>query len=239
MYAWLEQEIAQRFSPVQQLKRSPRGTVELLRHKETGQLVICRRFSGSGEVYRQLRALSSPHLAKVLEASEQDGQVIVLEEYIHGDTLEALLREKLFSPHEAAEIGRQICEGLYPLHTMGLVHRDIKPSNVVLRDGHAVLIDFDAARIHRADGGGDTQVLGTVGFAAPEQFGLSESDARSDIYALGVLLNCLVTGAHPSVKLAGGRIGRIVTKCTMTERGRRYRDVLRLRNALQGGAVWT
>ena len=239
MYAWLEQEIAQRFSPIQQLKRSPRGTVELLQHNDSKQLVICRRFMGSGEVYRQLRALSSPNLAKVLEAVEQDGQVIVLEEYIHGDTLETLLREKLFSPREAAEIGRQICEGLYPLHTMGLVHRDIKPSNVVLRDDHAVLIDFDAARIHRADGGGDTQVLGTVGYAAPEQFGLSESDARSDIYALGVLLNCLVTGEHPSVKLAGGRIGRIVTKCTMTERGRRYRDVLRLRNALQGGAVWT
>lgn len=232
MYAWLEQEIAQRFSPVQQLKRSPRGTVELLRHNKTGQLVICRRFMGSGEVYRQLRALSAPHLARVLEVAEQDGQVIVLEEYVEGDTLEALLRTRRFSPREAAEIGRQLCSGLYPLHAMGLVHRDIKPGNVVLRGRHAVLIDFDAARIHRADGGGDTQVLGTVGFAAPEQFGLSESDQRSDIYALGVLLNCLVTGAHPSVKPAKGRMGRIVAKCTMTERDRRYKDVLRLRNAL-------
>lgn len=238
MYAWLEKEIALRFSPVQQLKTSPRGTVELLRHNETAQPVICRRFLGNGEVYRQLRALSSPHLARVLETAEQDGRVIVLEEYISGDTLEALLREKRFSPREAAEIGCQICEGLYPLHAMGLVHRDVKPGNVVLCGGHAVLIDFDAARIHRADGGEDTQVLGTVGYAAPEQFGLSESDARSDIYALGVLLNCLITGTHPSVKLAPGRMGRIVTKCTMTERGKRYSDVLRVRDALRGGGAW-
>ena len=232
MYAWLEQEIRAYFTLVKQLKSGPRGTVELLRHNATAQLVICRRFSGSGEVYRQLRVLSAPHLTRVLEVAEQDGQVIELEEYVPGRTLEELLRQRQFSPREATEIGRQLCDGLYPVHTMGLIHRDIKPSNVVLQNNTAILIDFDAARVHRADGRDDTQILGTVGFAAPEQFGLSESDARTDIYALGVLLNCMVTGAHPSVRLAPGRIGRIVTKCTMTDRDKRYQDVLRLRAAL-------
>ena len=118
------------------------------------------------------------------------------------------------------------------LHSIGAVHRDVKPENIILRGDNAVLIDFDAARFHKPENSADTQILGTTGFAAPEQYGLSQSDIRTDIYALGVLINVMLTGEHPSRHLAKGRMGRIVDRCTQVNPQRRYKNVLRLMEAL-------
>ncbi len=114
---------------------------------------------------------------------------------------------------------------------MGAVHRDIKPENIILRGRDAVLIDFDAARIHKPTSETDTQVLGTVGFAAPEQYGISQSDLRADIYSLGVLINVMLTGEHPSRCMASGRMGRIVERCTRVNPAKRYQNVHRLMEA--------
>lgn len=118
------------------------------------------------------------------------------------------------------------------LHSMEAVHRDIKPENVILRGGDAVLIDFDAARLYKPEQSVDTHVLGTTSFAAPEQYGLSQSDLRADIYSMEVLINVMLTGRHPSKKLAEGRMGRIVEHCTRVNPEKRYRDILHLMEAL-------
>lgn len=115
---------------------------------------------------------------------------------------------------------------------MSIVHRDVKPDNVIIRGTEAVLIDFDASRIYKNENREDTQILGTTGFAAPEQYGLSQSDGRADIYALGVLLNIMLTGEHPSRKLASGRMGRIVQRCTMVNPEKRYKNILHLMEVL-------
>ena len=78
----------------------------------------------------------------------------------------------------------------------------------------------------------DTQILGTTGYAAPEQYGITQTDERADIYSLGVLLNLMLTGKHPSKELANGRLGRIVQKCTMVNPKKRYKSVLYLMEAL-------
>ena len=78
----------------------------------------------------------------------------------------------------------------------------------------------------------DTQVLGTTGFAAPEQYGLSQSDARADIYSLGILMNVMLTGKHPSKKMVKGHLGRVVARCTQVNPEKRYRDVVHLMAAL-------
>ena len=78
----------------------------------------------------------------------------------------------------------------------------------------------------------DTQILGTAGFAAPEQYGLSQTDRRADIYALGILINVMLTGQHPSQRQAEGRLGRVVERCTRVNPARRYPNVLRLMEAL-------
>ena len=95
-----------------------------------------------------------------------------------------------------------------------------------------MLIDFDAARFHKLEAENDTQILGTTGFAAPEQYGLSQSDLRADIYAVGILINVMLTGEHPSRHLVEGRMGRIVDRCTHVNPQRRYKNVLRLMEAL-------
>ena len=142
------------------------------------------------------------------------------------------LQDTLFSTEETRKIATQVCRALWVLHSIGAVHRDVKPENIILRGSEAVLIDFDAARIHKPEHENDTQILGTTGFAAPEQYGLSQSDIRTDIYAMGILINVMLTGEHPSRKLAEGKMGRIVDRCTHVNPQRRYKNVLRLMEAL-------
>lgn len=185
MYTWLLTCLEQEYEPLRLLKESPRGSVRLIRHRESGRRFILRRFSGNGEVYRKLLDRSCRYLPLIYEAAEQGGENLVIEEFIEGDTLGFLLQGALFSQAETTQIVRQLCQALWVLHSMGAVHRDIKPENVILRGGDAVLIDFDAARLYKPEQSGDTHVLGTTGFAAPEQYGLSQSDLRADIYSMG------------------------------------------------------
>ena len=104
-----------------------------------------------------------------------------MEEYVEGDNLATLLSEARFTPSEARRIVSQLCSALWILHSMGIVHRDVKPENVILRGNEAVLIDFDASRVFKNEESRDTQVLGTTGYAAPEQYGIAQTDERADL----------------------------------------------------------
>lgn len=232
MYTWLEQVLEEEYEQRRLLKESPRGSVRLIRHKSSGKQFILRRFTGNGEVYQRLMGCSCPNLPLVMEAAEQDGENLVVEEFIQGDNLGFLLEGALFTLRETQDIVRQLCKALWVLHSMAAVHRDVKPENVILRGKEAVLIDFDAARLHKPEAEADTQILGTTGFAAPEQYGLSQSDVRTDIYSLGVLINVMLTGEHPSKKLAAGHMGRVVQRCTQVNPQKRYKDVLHLMEAV-------
>lgn len=232
MYSWLSEQLRTEFEVVRLLKESPRGSVRLIRHNATGKQFILRRFQGNGEVYRRLLDCSCRHLPTIYEAAEQDGENLVIEEFIQGDTLDFLLEDALFTVQETRRIVGQLCQGLWVLHSMAAVHRDIKPENVILREADAVLIDFDAARLHKPQAQTDTHILGTTGFAAPEQYGLGQSDTRTDIYSLGVLINVMLTGQHPSKRLAQGQLGRVVQRCTQVSPKKRYRDVCQLMEAI-------
>ena len=214
------------------IKENSRGSIWRIRHRSTGQRFILRRFTGNAEVYRKLLSVDCPYLPRVLEVCTQGEENLVLEEFVRGDNLGELLQGGLFSAEETRGIVRQLCQGLWVLHSMGAVHRDVKPENIILRGRQAVLIDFDAARLHKPEHELDTQVLGTNGFAAPEQYGLSQTDQRSDIYALGIVINVMLTGRHPSKQLAEGRLGRVVERCTQVNPQRRYKNVRQLMGAL-------
>lgn len=220
------------YETVKTIKNSERGSVSLLQNKQNGTRFIFRHYRGNGEVYRKLVGISCPNLPQIMETAERDGMVAVLEEYIQGDSLAYLLEGALFSHAEARKITMQLCNALWVLHKLGAVHRDIKPENVIIRGSEAILIDFDASRIFKSDTNQDTQILGTTGYAAPEQYGIAQTDERADIYSLGVLLNVMLTGKHPSKELANGRLGRIVQKCTMVNPEKRYKSVLYLMEAL-------
>lgn len=232
IYDSLIKAVQDEYDTIRQIKKSPRSEVLLVRHRDSGTRYIFRQFSGNSEVYQKLLNISCSNLPQIMEVGEKDGKTVLLEEYVQGDTLGDILEGGMLTTNQAKQITRQLCSALWVLHSMGVVHRDVKPDNVILRGQEAVLIDFDASRIYKAETEEDTQVLGTTGFAAPEQYGLSQSDGRADIYALGVLLNIMLTGEHPSRKLAGGRMGRIVQKCTMVNPAKRYKDILHLMEAL-------
>lgn len=232
LYESFLEAVTTEYDTLRVLKQSPRGTVSVVRHKKSGTRYIFRRYSGSGEVYRRLLPVLCPHLPQIMEAAEQDGQTAVLEEYVQGDTLAELLMGARLTEREARQVTMQLCQALHVLHSMGAVHRDVKPENVILRGSDAVLIDFDAARIYKDESESDTQVLGTTGFAAPEQYGIFQSDERADIFSLGVLLNIMLTGKHPSREMAAGKMGRIVRKCTMTAPEQRYQSARALMEVL-------
>ena len=232
IYDSLLEAVHEEFDTLRVIKKSERGEVLLVRHRDSGTRYIFRLFYGNSEVYQLLLGISCPNLPRIMEVGEKDGRTVLLEEYVQGDTLGELLEGGLLSVAEAKQVTRQLCQALWVLHSMGVVHRDVKPDNVIIRGNEAVLIDFDASRVYKNEIQEDTQILGTTGFAAPEQYGLSQSDGRADIYALGVLLNIMLTGEHPSRKLAGGRMGRIVQKCTMVNPNKRYKNILHLMEIL-------
>lgn len=232
LYESFLEAVTTEYDTLRVLKRSPRGTVSVVRHKKSGTRYVFRRYSGSGEVYRRLLPVLCQHLPQIMEAAEQDGQTAVLEEYVQGDTLAELLMGARLTEREARQVTMQLCQALHVLHSMGAVHRDVKPENVILRGSDTVLIDFDAARIYKDESESDTQVLGTTGFAAPEQYGIFQSDERADIFSLGVLLNIMLTGKHPSREMAAGKMGRIVRKCTMTAPEQRYQSARALMEVL-------
>ena len=221
------------FDQEKELKSTPTSHIWRLRHRKSGHPYLFRLYEGSGEVYRRLLAVSCPHLPKILDLAEEDGRVAVLEEYVSGDTLDFLLAGGPLRPAEARSIALQVCRGLYVLHSLGAVHRDVKPENVILRGDEAVLIDFDASRVVKSGQQTDTVVLGTTGYAAPEQYGISQTDGRADVYSLGVMLNVMLTGQHPSRELASGRLGRIVQRCTQISPRKRYKNILNLMKDLE------
>lgn len=231
VYDGLLDAIQTEYDMVRQLKKSERGSVRVVRHRQSGVRFVFRRYEGSGAVYQKLLPVSCPNLPQIMETAERNSQVIVLEEFVHGDTLAFLLEGGTMSASQAGRIAGQICRALYVLHTLGAVHRDVKPENILLRGDEAVLIDFDASRIYHSDAPEmtmDTMILGTTGYAAPEQYGLSQTDPRADIYSLGVVLNVMLTGEHPSRRLAAGHLGRVVQRCTMMSPKQRYQNVLEL-----------
>lgn len=232
MYEWLLTALKQAFREERLLKRSLRGSVHLLRHEAGGQRFVLRRFTGNAEVYRRLLHCTCRNLPAVYEVASQGEENLVLEEYIQGDNMGDLLQGALFTVEETRSVVDQVCRALWVLHDLAAVHRDVKPENIILRGSEAVLIDFDAARLYKPEEDTDTQVLGTAGFAAPEQYGLSQTEQRTDIFAVGVLINVMLTGKHPSKKLAEGRMGRIVTRCTQVNPKKRYQSVLQLMEAL-------
>ena len=197
VYSALVRAVQTEYDTVRLLKESARGRVALVRRRSSGERYVFRQFEGGGGVYRRLLEVTNPHLPVIYEAGSLSGRTAVLEEYIQGDTLSFLLGGGPLSPAEARDITGQLCEALWALHSIGAVHRDVKPENVIMRGNEAVLIDFDAARIFKSENSNDTRVLGTTGYAAPEQYGISQSDSRADIYSLGVLLNVMLTGGIP------------------------------------------
>ena len=190
----------------------------------------------SHDVYEQLASVRIEGVPAVKECVADDRKLIVVEEYVQGRSLKQVLDEQgLLNEEQAYDIAVQLADILVRLHQLepAIVHRDIKPSNIIIeKNGHVNLIDFNAARHVNADKNEDTRMLGTVYFAAPEQFGFGQSDERTDIYGLGATINYIMTGDKPGAGIAECRFSDILKKCLMVDAKDRYQSAAELRGVL-------
>jgi len=197
-------------------------------HKRLDKDIVLHSFPKNIAIYDMLSKIRCDNLPLIYDVINLiDGQ-IVLEEYVDGITVAQVMESGRYSYLGARRIIKSLCNALMILHKNNFVHRDIKPENIMIdKQGRVVLIDFNASRKVSLSSK-DTEVLGTVGYASPEQMGITQSDPRTDIYAIGILLNVMVTGKHPSEFMAKGKVGRIVKKCTCINPDERFLNVEKL-----------
>ena len=178
-------------------------------------------------VYRYLACHPIAHMPQIFKVYRGDRYLVVVEEYIEGSSLSEYLKEGTFEPFEAARIVRDLCCILNELHTLEcpIIHRDIKPSNVMLtKSGEVVLLDMNVAKWYDSEEKEDTRLLGTKDYAAPEQagYGMKASSDKTDIYAVGILLNVMLTGKLPKEKPAQGKLWDIIERCISLDADTRY-----------------
>lgn len=196
-----------------------------------------------------LKRLKHPMLPTIVDIFEDPENIYIVEDFVEGITLDALLKQqKKVDEAMALQWLRDLCGVLGYLHTQRpnpIIYRDLKPSNIMLQpDGSLKLIDFGIAREYKQESNADTTYVGTKGYAAPEQFGTAQTDARTDIYALGVTMYHLVTGKSPYEppyqfvpareldKTLSHGIEYILNKCVQLEPEARYQNVDELLNDL-------
>ena len=220
------------FSVIEVLSTKNDCTVLRMRHRELGKDLVLRSYPRPLDAYINLTEIRCEYLPEIFDAiTVEDGQII-LEEHISGATVAQVMELGHYHKQGARRIMIDLCHAMGILHARGLVHRDIKPENVMVSDnGRVVLLDFNASR-RVSENNRDTVIMGTVGYVSPEQLGLSQTDARTDIYAAGVLYNVMLTGQHPSVVIASGRAGRIIRKCTAVNPDERYQSAAELCSVL-------
>lgn len=184
-------------------------------------------------VYEKLYQEQIAGIPQIVEYEESHGKCTVIEEYISGETLQDLIAEEILTPCKVIDYIVKLCDILARLHTMTppIIHRDLKPSNVMITSyDMPFLLDFNAAKEFHAEAESDTRLLGTPGYAAPEQFGFGVSSPQTDIYALGILMKEMMD----SCKEKEHRLDEMIHRCTQMDPAKRYQNVAELRAALCG-----
>ena len=228
-----ENIIAEQFSFVKALSSNQSKKHIVMRHKILGSQIAVLNFNGNADVYEILKNLSHPNLPRILSVEQNSENCCVIEEYINGITVAENLQNGLYTEKGVRTVVKEVCSALDALHSRNIIHRDIKPENIMIdSQGDVKLIDFDASRIYKSYKSEDTSFIGTAGFAAPEQFGINQTDPRSDIFALGILMNVMLTGEHPSKTLYKGRLTSIIEKCINVDPNARFRNVRELHSKL-------
>ncbi len=197
-----------------------------------------------------LKRFNHPNLPSIVDVIDGNGSFLIVMDYIEGIALDKKLQEEGALPQSSViEWSKQLCDVLGYLHSRKppIIYRDMKPANVMLKpDNTITLIDFGTAREFKLSSVEDTTVLGTRGYAAPEQYGgQGQTDPRTDIYCLGATMYHLVTGYNPAVppyemvpirqinELLSSGLEAIILKCTRPNPPDRYQSCAELMYALE------
>jgi hypothetical protein len=238
------------YEPFECLADSETCETLLVKNKRTGMFYVAKCYLNGNAVSHAseaeiLKKLHHTGLPRFVDEYKDDAMLCVVREYVEGTPLHQWVADRRPDTKSAVCVARALCGLLSYLHnqTPPVIHRDIKPQNLIVgTDGQLWLIDFGISRLYQEEGEADTACWGTQDFAAPEQYGFSQTGVRSDIYSFGVLLGWLLTGEvkREAVlpKIADGRLKKIVKKCTAFAPKERYASAAKVcadLAALDGG----
>lgn len=204
------------------------GNCFLVRNEADGTvclLKVLRMYERS--VFEYLRRNRDKHVPIVFDMYEDDGELYVFEEYIQGETLYDLMLKDCMTREQKISILEQLCDGLGFLHSAPspIIHRDIKPQNIMVTSDFVVkIVDYDAAKTYKRGAQKDTVFLGTPDYAAPEQYGYSQSDPRTDVFAIGKIIEEMFPRDR--------KMRAIVKKACAIDPEARYRSAKALKNAI-------
>lgn len=217
---------------LQIIKQDNDKTISLVEHETTHTKYIQKDLNYYDKIlYQTLQKIKNPYLPKIFVVQENDNQLTLLEEYIEGNTLD----QQILSKEDVRNIMHQLCECLNTLHKLNppIIHRDIKPENIIYHNNKVTLLDFGIARFLDSRKSKDTLILGSVGYAAPEQFGFQQSNPQTDIYALGKLMNYLLNGSLEHQNNIPFDLKQIILKATQLDYKNRYKSVKEMDLAIQ------
>lgn len=237
---------------VRVLADGPSGKTELVTLDGEGPLVRKRMplALANAAAWAACLDIDEPLLPRIESLYRMPDELVVVYAYVPGQSLTELVESGgALDPLRAVALVRDVCRAVSALHVRNVVHRDITPGNVIVASDGAHLVDLGIARQRHEGTQRDTTTLGTWGFAAPEQYGFAQTDARSDVYALGRLLGYLLTGERPDTdsyekaladaQRVDTRLARVVMRATAFEPSARFQSADELSHAAQSALAST
>lgn len=246
---YLPEDIQEHWTVYECLKESEDSSTFLVKETATGILCVLKWgrnrqaefLRNEMEIMEKMADRKLSGVPKAYRIFEENGEVYLVREYIEGMSLAQMVLQKGgISEAEICRISRKICQTAEQFQNPDepMIHRDIKPENIVVTPGgEVVFIDFGTMRSYKKDGSRDTFVVGTRGTAAPEQYGYTQTDQRTDVYAIGQTMLYMVSESYEMNQLSecavSRRMKKIIEKACSFEPDKRYGDAAQLRRAVE------
>lgn len=246
---YLPEDMQEHWTVYECLKESEDSSTFLVKETATGILCVLKWgrnrqtefLRNEMEIMKKMADRKLSGIPKAYRIFEENGEVYLVREYIEGMSLAQMVLQKGgISEAEICRISRKICQTAEQFQNPDepMIHRDIKPENIVVTpSGEVVFIDFGTMRSYKKDGSRDTFVVGTRGTAAPEQYGYTQTDQRTDVYAIGQTMLYMVSESYEMNQLSecavSRRMKKIIEKACSFEPDKRYGDAAQLRRAVE------
>ena len=246
---YLPEDMQEHWTVYECLKESEDSSTFLVKETATGILCVLKWgrnrqtefLRNEMEIMKKMADRKLSGIPKAYRIFEENGKVYLVREYIEGMSLAQMVLQKGgISEAEICRISRKICQTAEQFQNPDepMIHRDIKPENIVVTPGgEVVFIDFGTMRSYKKDGSRDTFVVGTRGTAAPEQYGYTQTDQRTDVYAIGQTMLYMVSESYEMNQLSecavSRRMKKIIEKACSFEPDKRYGDAAQLRRAVE------
>ncbi len=182
-------------------------------------------------VYVRIKQNGHKNICVIFDVELLNEGFMVKEQYLGHESLRDVMTS--FTKEEMFPLIYGLLDGVEHLHSLKIVHRDLKPENIFYYHNRLVINDFDISKPIVSNQSRDTQILGTVGYASPEQYGFSSSDERTDIYSLGVIIEELMQNSFAFDGKVSNSLEFLVSKCKHIDPEERYQDIKSLRRDFQ------